>query len=185
MIKMFGDRRLELDPEDRRMRSNDMDIGWYSIWMIILCLALVSSGGLIVWVLIFYLPRLIFISLINPFLLLGIAVIFIFIVAVGSFESLIGKSFKSHRIQKIINDEKILIKATEKKISNFLHVNIANAYSKKALVKRLVEKAQHPYFKKYIKTNGEQALKRLVEEGIILTTQKDGETHYFTSLSDN
>ena len=176
MIKMFGDRRMELDPEDLRLVPDDVDIGWYSFWTII---SVISNGWLL-----FSILYLVLFLIYSPAALLGIGIVFIFIGVLASIGSFIVKSFKLGR--KIdINDEKILINAVEKKISNFLHVNIGHAYSKKALVKRLVEKAQHPYFKKYIKTNGEKALNRLVEEGIILTTQKDVETHYFVSPTDN
>lgn len=50
-----------------------------------------------------------------------------------------------------------------------------------ALLNRVVEKVNHPYFKKYIKSHGEKVLKELVSEGKILTIQKNGEIHYFVS----
>ena len=128
---MFGDRRMELDPEDRRLVSDEVDIGWYSFWTII---SVISNGWLL-----FSILYLVVYLLYFPASLLVIAIVFIVIGVLASIGSFMGKSFKLSR--KIdINDEQILINATEKKISNYLQVNNGNAYSKKALIKRLVEK---------------------------------------------
>ena len=188
MIKMFDDKRMELEPEDYRKLTNEGDIEkiifWTIISVVLFCILLPFFHYILV--LPYYLAIIIYNSFFNPLVFVGTAVMFIFIGVVGDFGLFMVKNFKSSKMQKIDRyNEKILISATEKKISKYLQVNIGNAYSKDALLKRVVEKAQHPNFKKYIINNGEQALNRLVEEGVILTTQKDGQSHYFTSLRDN
>jgi hypothetical protein len=111
---------------------------------------------------------------------------FIFVGAVGSIGSSMLKSFTSRKMRDIDkNDEKILNNAVRNKITQYLKENIGSAYSKDTLLKRVAEKVKHPYFKTYIKNNGEKILHKLVIEGLVLTTQKNEETHYFTSVTED
>ena len=176
---MFGESRMELDPEDRRLLPpNEGDMGYYIFWTIIsmASIGLLIMGGpfviyylLIIW----FQPK-----------LLVIAILFINIGAVSILGIFLFISYNLSR--KIdINDDKVLIDATKRKISKYLQTHIGTAYSKDALLKRLVQKAQHPYFKTYLKNYGEKVLQKLVYEGKILTAQKDGKTHYFISQIKN
>ncbi|MFX1281521.1 MAG: hypothetical protein ACFFA3_19385 [Promethearchaeota archaeon] len=173
---------MELKAEGHHKPSNKVEIEKIIFWTI------VFIGLICIYFLFFYdfipklfylVPWFIYYSLYNPLFLLGILGI---IVVSCYFGSLTVKSLKSLKFQKIDkNDETILNNAIRKKISHVLRANIGNAYTKDALLNRVVEKVRHPYFKKYLKSNGEKVLKELVSEGKISITQKDGKFHYFFS----
>lgn len=169
---MFGDRRMELDPKDLAYISRDVDLKWYSFWTFLL---VISAGWFLIWVLFtfayfFYAPTELFI--------MGIA--FLGIGLAASFGSLIMKNVKvPKKLDKYDEKTKILFTATEKKISSYLRTNIGNAYSKQAILTRLQDQVTHPYYKKYIKNNGERILNNMVSSGLVQTAWKGGKIHYF------
>jgi hypothetical protein len=167
---MFGIRQLELDPEDRGLVSQDVDMGWYSFWTII---SIISMGWLIFWFIMAFIAfpyaPMMFFGIVMVFIIVGLAA------SCGSF--LINHAI--HRSKKKIYNQK-LIKATEVKIFKFLNANAGNAYSEDALLTRLEKSLQNDYFKKFIKKKGKFIIQSMVTKGFIHTVNKDQVTHYFS-----
>lgn len=172
---MFGDRRMELDLKDRALISHDVDLRWYSIWTVFL---VISGGWFSVWFLFtfayfFYAPMELFI--------MGVVFLSVGLVAIAG--SLIMKNVKVPRkLDKYDEKTKVLFDATERKILSYLKANIGNAYSKQAILTRLQEQVSHPYYKKYIKSNTERILNKMVSNGYIQTAWKSEKIHYFIQI---
>lgn len=157
---MFDEKIEGLALKDRKPITEGVAMSWYFFWAIT---SVITFGNEIV--------ILFFVAI--AALIIGSAI------GIGYF--FINEDFFRLRKKTKIYDErtKELFKATEKKILKYLKANVGNAYSNKALLNRLDESVQHPYYKEYIKKNAERILSNMISEGNIQTAQKNGETHYF------
>ena len=101
---MFGDRRMELDPEDRRRLTNEVDIEkiifWTIISVVLISILLPTIYYLIT--LLHYLAIIIYYSFFNPLVFVGIVVMFIFIGVVGDFGLFMVFSFHVIKVYQLI-----------------------------------------------------------------------------------
>ena len=87
--------------------------------------------------------------------------------------------FRLDTLAKVGDITPKLYEATEKKLIKYLETNKGTALTAKALLKRVGETIKNQSFKKYVMKNGEKILEKMVIDGIIQSTRKDDEPHYF------